>query len=367
MLLTEVSVIRPLIIFLLVVYHALCPFTGGWAPPAGVGSNALYWWLGRLISGFRIETIAFIGGYVFCFQCCELGKRQPLHRFVWKKVRRLLIPCFLFGTLYYLLFRFNAARFSWYVAFWKVANGIGHLWFLPMLFWCFLAGWAVDRLLQWLVPKGGAWRWLPHLLLVLLAAVSLTRLHGLRMGLTRAPYFFFYFYLGYWLRGQSAGERPRLRIDGFKPALLFALLYLLCLLARLQATHVKLPGMPFVCPGWMRGWSALSLRLLAFGHTVCGILALYCAVSAWLRLRRPPDYQPGPRLRMASAYCYGTYVFHMFFMQPLYFFSPFPAWCSATAAGAWLFPWVSLVLALVPSLLVTALLLRTRWGRVMIG
>ena len=108
-LLTEVSIIRPLVIFLLVAYHALCPYTGGWTPPDGVEPNALYWWVGRLISGFRIETIAFVGGYVFCYQCRELGRRLPLHRFAWKKVRRLLIPSFLFGTLYYLLFRFNPA------------------------------------------------------------------------------------------------------------------------------------------------------------------------------------------------------------------------------------------------------------------
>ena len=32
-LLYEISVIRPLVIFLLVVYHALCVFTGGWQSP----------------------------------------------------------------------------------------------------------------------------------------------------------------------------------------------------------------------------------------------------------------------------------------------------------------------------------------------
>lgn len=363
-LLTEVSIIRPLVIFLLVAYHALCPYTGGWTPPDGVEPNALYWWVGRLISGFRIETIAFVGGYVFCYQCRELGRRLPLHRFAWKKVRRLLIPSFLFGTLYYLLFRFDSARFSWHVAFWKVANGMGHLWFLPMLFWCFLAGWCIDRLLQWLEPRGGLWRWLPHLLLAALAAVSLTRLHGLRLGLTRAPYFLFYFYLGYWLRRmvQRGALRFRLRTTA-----LFAVLYVVFLLLHLQATHEQLPGMGFVCPDWLRGWSVLSLRLLSLGHTVCGILAVYGAAVCWLRLRRPPGWQPGPFLRLASAYCYGTYVFHMFFMQPLYYHTAFPAWCCASAAGAWLMPWAALLLTLAPSLLVTALLLRTRWGRVLIG
>ena len=72
---------------------------------------------------------------MFCYQCVELGRRQGFIGFVWKKFKRLIIPCFVFGIVYYLLFRFNAARFTWRVAFWRVANGIGHLWFLPMLFW----------------------------------------------------------------------------------------------------------------------------------------------------------------------------------------------------------------------------------------
>jgi len=71
-LLYEVSIIRPLVIFLLVVYHSLCIYTGGWPVPQGLESNDFYWWLGHLISGFRIETIAFVGGYVFSYQCNEL-------------------------------------------------------------------------------------------------------------------------------------------------------------------------------------------------------------------------------------------------------------------------------------------------------
>lgn len=374
-LLFEISIIRPLIIFLLVVYHSLCVFTGGWNPPQGVPPNALYWWLGRLISGFRIETIAFVGGYVFCYQCVELDKRQGLPSFVWKKFKRLIIPCFIFGTVYYLLYRFNPARFSWNVAFWRVANGIGHLWFLPMLFWCFVACWLLDRLLAWVArkwPKAVAY--VGWGVLLALAIVSLQRITGLRLGLTRAPYFLFYFYMGYWLRhlyacASTFDARPRnegASGRALRGAFVLWGVYLALLLLHLQSTHLRLPGMGFDCPHWLRGCSQLQLHLMGLGHTTCGILALYLTTMAWLS-HRATDAQPGRFLRECSRQCYGVYVLHMFFMQYIYFYTPFPQWCCGTTVGVWLMPWLVLAATLTLSAGCTTLMLKTRLGRFLIG
>ena len=365
-LLYEISIIRPLIIFLLVVYHALCVFTGGWAPPEGVPDNAAYWWLGHLISGFRIETIAFVGGYVFCYQCVELGRRQGLLAFVWKKFKRLIIPCFLFGTVYFLLYRYNPSRFNWTVAFWRVANGIGHLWFLPMLFWCFLACWLVDRLLQWLHELHEAcYRPVGWVLLVALAGVSLLRVTGLKMGLSRAPYFLFYFYLGYWLRTLRKDVRGVRGGGWVVAALWFA--YFSFLLLHLQATHLYMPGCAFKCPRWLQGCSQSMLHLMTLAHTTCGILALYASVTRWLHRHRGAEAQPGPMLRECSRLCYGVYVLHMFFMQPIYFYSGFPQWCCTSEVGVWLLPWVVLLVTMLLSVTGTWLLLKTRVGRFLIG
>ena len=372
-LLYEISIIRPLIIFLLVVYHSLCVFTGGWVPPDGVPSNAAYWWLGHLISGFRIETIAFVGGYVFCYQCFELGRRQHFFAFLWKKFKRLIIPCFVFGTVYFLLFRFNPHRFNWQVAFWRVANGIEHLWFLPMLFWCFLSCWLMDRLLYWLYNHHRAWfQPVGWLLLIALAGVSLLRVTGLKMGLSRAPYFLFYFYLGYWLRMMVGRREAKCRPFGNgREALLLVILlwvfYLLSLLVHLQATHLTLPGCDFQCPHWLRGFSLLAMHLLIFAHTTLGILALYATVTYWLGRHRQPQSQPGSFLRQCSRLCYGVYVFHMFFMKPFYYNTLFPQWCCSSGVGVWLMPWAVLIATLALSVLCTWLLLKTRFGRFLIG
>lgn len=364
-LLYEISIIRPLIIFLLVVYHSLCVFTGGWTPPEGVPANAFYWWLGRLISGFRIETIAFVGGYVFCYQCVELCKRQNILSFAWKKFNRLIVPCFFFGIIYYLLYRFQPVRFSWNVAFWRVANGIGHLWFLPMLFWCFLACWLLDQLLRWVYSR---WpRLVPYVgwsVLAALAVVSLLRITGLRMGLTRAPYFLFYFFMGYWVRFLS--QRTTVKWQVWMVVLLW-LAYLGFLLVHLQSTHLVLPGFSQQCPSWLRGFSQLQIHSIALGHTTCGIMALYGMVMIYLRRCKPAEAQPGFFLRQCSRQCYGVYVLHMFFMQYIYFYSPLPQWCCANEAGVWIMPWLVLVVTLALSILATTLLLNTRLGRYLIG
>lgn len=375
-------------ILLLVVYHALCIYTGGWKAPAGVEPNAVYWWLGQLISGFRIETIALVGGYVFSYQSMELGRRLSLPRFAWKKFLRLIIPALIFGAAYYMLFRFDAAHFSWYVFGWKLLNGVGHLWFLPMLFWCFLLSWLIDHALAWLRERNikafcaAGWA-----LMVILAGVSLWQPTGVRMGLTRVPHFIFYFYMGYWLRilmsggahtGVCAGCSPErssraARCAGKRylwAAVGLAVVYLCVLCLKLQVMKIQLPGMPWVRPDCLNGGTRLTLRALSLVHTPCGILAIFFLV--WHLLYGKGDEaavnrQPGPVLREASRLCYGIYVYHMFFMEWLYFHSPLPGMIASTAAGAWALPWIVLLITLLLAGAATWLTLLLPAGRKMIG
>ena len=106
-LLYEVSIIRPLIIFLLVVLHSFAPIIGSWEAIKGVETIPAYYWLCKFIQGFRIETIALIAGYVFAFQSIDLGRKYDFLPFAWKKVKRLIIPCIAFSLAYFLLFNYE--------------------------------------------------------------------------------------------------------------------------------------------------------------------------------------------------------------------------------------------------------------------
>ena len=137
-LLYEVSIIRPLVILLLVVMHSFTMYDGGWPLPAGIHDVTAYAWFVNFISGFRIETIALIVGYIFAYQSLELDRHYNLVTFATKKFKRLIIPCLLFSLCYYLLFQRDSYEILSLSFFIKLSSGFGHMWFLPMLFWCFI-------------------------------------------------------------------------------------------------------------------------------------------------------------------------------------------------------------------------------------
>ena len=149
---------------------------------------AVYQWFCWLISGFRIETIALIAGYVFSYQSYDLGRKYKFWPFVWKKFKRLIIPMLVFGIGYYFCFFYDSATFELKSFLVKLFSGCGHLWFLPMLFWCFLAIWFIDHF------NVSSW-----FSLILLAAITLIPVPSLPFGFGRLPHFLFFVYAGYFL------------------------------------------------------------------------------------------------------------------------------------------------------------------------
>lgn len=309
------------------VYHCLCVFTGGWKVPEGVEPNVAYWWLGKLISGFRIESIAFVGGYVMAYQMIARQRDRRLLPFVWKKVKRLIVPCVVFGFAFWMLFRYNG-HWDWRNMTFRLLGGVAHLWFLPMLFWCFLAMWPIAR---WLRPER---HWGAALaLLAVLAVVSvLPNPKGMHFGLTQVNHFLFFFYGGYltW----SATNRVALRHRGMAAALLAAG-YVLLLVARLKV------GLP-------NHWNIWVMRSLRWGHICCGIMALYLAVREYLARKEASmaegGYEPKPWVLWCSGMCYGVYVIHYFILWALYYYTPMPQ-----LIASWLLPWAALTATLAGS------------------
>lgn len=373
-LLYEVSIIRPLVIFLLVIYHALCVYTGGWVPPQGVEANNFYWWMGHAISGFRIETIAFVGGYVFAYQCIKLRRRIPFSRFVWKKFKRLIIPCWIFGVAYLFLFRYHPDM-PFHVCLWRVLNGIGHLWFLPMLFWCFLLTWCVDRLILWVSRRSSDVKPVSWSLLAVAAILTFVKMPSLRLGLTRVPHFFFYFYLGY-LMWSTVRNRPPLTLQDRRRMLaasgLLAMVYVALLLFHCRLTAPsRLALSPIRVSSGMVGMLNLLVKAIALFQTVCGILALYFFVVQWLAKKDATVqlgcYEPPQWVLWSSEVCYGTYVFHAFFLWWLYYYTSMPAVLASSVLGAWMLPWIASLITFVLSVAATQLLLKTKVGRFLIG
>ena len=181
--LLDVAAIRITLIFALVFYHAFCPFTGAWDFPVyDIQPIELYKWLGLISHFFQLEAMVFISGLLFGYTLKRHPERLTFNNCVVKKAKRLLLPCLFFSAIYYFLF--YDLNEQWGTILLKLSNGVDHLWFLPMIFWCFVLCYLTERLR---IPPP----------LVLLASIIILALPSvdLFLGLKRVHRFFSFFIL----------------------------------------------------------------------------------------------------------------------------------------------------------------------------
>lgn len=341
-LLYEVSIIRPTIIFLLVVLHSFAKIAAGGGKTNDYQLATVYQWFCWLISGFRIETIALIAGYVFAYQSLDLNRSYKFGPFLWKKFKRLIIPMLVFGLIYYLCFYFDSDSFEMKSFLVTLFSGCGHLWFLPMLFWCFLAIWFIDRF------KLSSW-----FTLILLAAITIIPTPSLPLGLGKLPHFLFFVYAGYFLWT----KRDWLIKHYLNVATIctFWFVYVILVVITHTILPTYLPEMTILQKGLILIVSGMVKILMS----CCGIMALYLMVC---KTTTKEGYRPKQWVIEASDNCYGVYVYHQFILVFLYFFTPLVSVCHPL-----LVPWIGLVVIFFVSLLLTKLTLKTRFGRFLIG
>jgi len=342
-LLYEVSIIRPLIITLLVLLHSFTKIAKG---AVGCCNDYQliegYQWLVWFIQGFRIETIALVAGYVFSYQSHDLGRSYRFWPFVWKKFKRLIIPMLVFGVVYYFLFLYSADTFTLKGFVVELLSGCGHLWFLPMLFWCFITIWLVDHF------KLNSW-WL----LVLLAAVSVIPTRPLPLGFSRLPHFLFYVYGGYflWTKRDWLLEHCL----SWRWIIAFWTVYVILVIVN----HTILPEVSELT-GTMGKIVEFGLgRTTKLLMAVCGIMALYLTVC---HFTTQEGFKPKSWVIAASDNCYGVYVYHQFVLTLLYFFTPFVSFVHPLVV-----PWLGFAIIMTVSLLLTWLTLKSKTGRLLIG
>lgn len=343
--LKEVAIIRPFVIFLLVVLHAFAIFGDGWDKPACVDSIGIYYWLTVLISGFRIETIALVAGYVYSYQTNTLNRSFDFKPYCIKKFKRLIIPCFVFSIIYYFLFDYNYVTppsvFSVVSSFF----GCGHLWFLPMLFWCFLILWYIDRHIK-----------KSYLLLIFFGAISIIPLPFDLLGLKGVVHFIFYCYWGYILYLDKNKIIKHLQHNS-------AILCLwggYCVLTLIFYKFVY-PNLDYSLGNF---GIMLKTRIIANSFkliiSIIGVIALY--ISALFYLDRKQYEQLPTNIAKMSTLCYGIYVYHQFILKFIYYYSSIPS-----CVNSYVLPWLVLMVTLVLSYVFTCLSLNTKIGRFLIG
>lgn len=338
--LVEVSIIRPFVILLLVLLHSFTKITKGEGLTNNYNLPIVYRWFCWFISGFRIETIAMIAGYVFAYQSLELNKSYRFWPFLLKKFKRLIVPMLVFGFVYYFCFMFDSASFTFKSFIVTLLTGCRHLWFLPMLFWCFLTIWIIDhfRLSSWFT-------------LFLFVILFCCPRPYFSFGFAGLPRFLLFVYGGYFMWTK---KKYLLQISKKSIGLLFWLLYIILV----YINHALIPKAKLTMDLL---WNHLFFFVSRIGDLLmccCGILALYLIVNNLVK----KGYQPGQWILNENNCCYGIYIYHQFVLMFIYFYTPFVSSCNPL-----LVPWIGFVSAYGVSWVLTKLTLRIKIGRFLIG
>ena len=100
--LNDVYVLRPVAIFFIIVYHSFIIYRGGWSEPVNYQNVTCYHAIATISYAFWLELFVFISGYVFAL---SLTRKMPTFKSIFvSKFKRLILPCILFSTIYYIMF-----------------------------------------------------------------------------------------------------------------------------------------------------------------------------------------------------------------------------------------------------------------------
>jgi hypothetical protein len=339
--LNEINLIRPILIILLVVYHAFAPYCGAWELPDNIQPVAGYFWTAKSAYSFMLEMFVLISGYLFAFQTFEKGKNTQFKKLFIKKLKRLILPSIIFSTIYFLLFR--DIKFD-LQSIYYIINGAGHLWYLPMLFWCFVAG--------WFLIKFKANEKIRMLLLFCVAAVSFV---PLPLQMDRAMYYLFFFYSGVYIYREREGIFHK--VTEMKNLVILISLFLVLFISfTLISEYIKTSQ-----------YNPLLGKavLLSFKNTMSlvsaslGCLTIYGIAGRLLLVNKIvlPEW-----LLKLNPLCYGVYIFQQFILKTLYYKTEMPA-----IFGTYWLPVAGCVITLIISLWLSKLMLKFKFGKFLIG
>ena len=181
--LDDISILRVLCIIIVVFFHCYGMMYAESHFPATVSVyDRLYFIPNQCVFiNIAMPMFIFVSGYLFQYLLMK-GKYHTWSDLLKKKGLRILLPYFVFGTFF--MFTTN----NWH-PFRLLLGTYWHLWFLPMLFWCFLLGYGLYKISLGLCAE--------CILLIIAYCGSFSPLLFPRwMGVNYITSSFYWFYLG---------------------------------------------------------------------------------------------------------------------------------------------------------------------------
>ena len=343
--LEDIVILRLVLIFLLIWNHAFAPYSGKWNAIPNIEQIQTYKWLVLVVYHMRIQALIFISGYLLGYTSLRKNNALSFKNCVIKKIKRLLIPSIIFSILYYMIF-YSINRPISYIAY-TIVNGAGHLWFLPMLFWCFVGVYIMER-----------FHIRPIYVLTIALIAAMIPLPGLPLRIDQCFKYFIYFYIGFGLkRNYFKFLFPSKKI---KPIILCIIIYFTILILNYIIISQQTYAISTLTNSSLihRIIAALINNLVSLIMSVSGLLAAFWSTHYFIIGK----YKLPEWMINLSTFCYGIYICHQFILKYLYYNTKFP-----DLMGSILLPWVAIILTLLLSIIITYILLHTKIGRYLIG
>ena len=337
--LNEIEYLRPILFVQLFFVHAFTIYTEtSWDIPAGIESVDMYDWIARISYSCMLELFTFISGYVFYF--VSNRKKITFSRLVLSKFRRLIIPSIIFSTLYYwLLMKHEGFSF---LLIYEIICGKGHLWYLNMLFGCFLLSYFFKDV------KKSFW-----FLFGALIVSIFSRCPNI-FRISQIAYYFFFFYLGINI---CRHREPIVKYIIRNKWILFLVAVLLVFsLVLLLPLNIQIKS--YVSDTWLANYFITVLsRFINVIYSSIGIAFWYIlAILISQKLTKVPLC-----IKQFNILSMGVYVFHQFLLMFLYYYTSLPDVC-----GTYLLPWVAISIALPASVMLAYIFRLSNIGRSLI-
>ena len=314
---SDIGLFRVLVIFLLLVFHSFCPYGNYWRD---IGLDVpLYYWLDNWSYSFFLQGFIFISGYLYGIQLPK-KKAKGLYNIkeeLKKKFHRLMVPSLLYTSLYIILFREGE---GWRTPY-KIINGVGHLWFLPTLFGCFVCLLLIDR-----------WSIKPKIVIIFSLLLSLIPLQGLPLRFDMVCKYFIFFYIAY--LGSGVNYLDKIPSGG---VLLLGLFQILLFVVLFGVEERETALMEKVC---------ILPRLFELLYSFIGVFVLFSFVRKVSH--RIKSMSTIKVISVANDYCFGVYIYQQFILWYLYYYTQLPFIISQ-----YILPWLFLIITLVMSILLT--------------
>lgn len=335
--LNEVTLLRAVLAVLIVFMHSFTIYNGYWEQPAKYIDIPTYKWLARFSFAATLEAFVFISGYLFAHQCFMKGMGGGISLIV-NKLKRLILPSVVFSTAYFVMFFKYEGIVDCLI---QVISGCGHMWFLPMLFWCFI--------LTWLLMKINI---KDRYKLLLLAALNLLTIYSLPLQLSSSFKYLLYFYCGF-----VAYKNKEWISQCIKNKSLF-----ITWIVFLGSFFIFRPIQDMLDYSQYEGL-VLKMSVIIAGkvsqlvYAISGLAALY-HTSILITQKFPLN----PIICNVAKYSFGMYLFQQFILQMLYYNTSIPL-----ILGPYHLPWFGFAVALIGSFLLSFFFIKTRLGKLLIG